>query len=169
MNDRIEIGNGNSPVFTYGANLSISWRGFDFSLLLQGVGKHQVYYNNQAFRFVTVMGQSLNKDITDKAWTPENPYDSRYPRLRNNADGRNNIASDALVFNAAYLRCKNIQLGYTLPPHISNKFFVSNLKLYASIDNLFTLTSFPGLDPEIPAGVGYPQLRQYSVGINVTF
>ena len=169
MNDRIEIGNGNSPVFTYGANLSISWRGFDFSLLLQGVGKHQVYYNNQAFRFVTVMGQSLNKDITDKVWTPENPYDSRYPRLRNNADGRNNIASDALVFNAAYLRCKNIQLGYTLPPHISNKFFVSNLKLYASIDNLFTLTSFPGLDPEIPAGVGYPQLRQYSVGINVTF
>lgn len=169
VDDRIEIGNGNSPAFTYGANLGISWKGFDFSLLLQGVGKHQVYYNNQAFRFVTVMGQSLNKDITDKAWTPENPYKSRYPKLRNNADGRNNIASDALVFNASYLRCKNIQLGYTLPPHISNKFLISNLKIYASIDNLFTLTSFPGLDPEIAAGVGYPQLRQYSIGINVTF
>lgn len=78
-------------------------------------------------------------------------------------------ACDALVFNASYLRCKNIQLGYTLPSHISEKFFVENLKIYTSIDNLFTLTDFPGLDPEIAAGVGYPQLRQYSVGINVTF
>lgn len=69
----------------------------------------------------------------------------------------------------SYLRCKNIQLGYTLPSHISEKFFVENLKIYTSIDNLFTLTDFPGLDPEIAAGVGYPQLRQYSVGINVTF
>lgn len=138
-------------------------------MLLQGVGKHKVYYNNQAFRFVTVMGQSLNKDITDHAWTPENPYNSKYPRLRNNANSKNNIACDALVFNASYLRCKNIQLGYTLPRHISEKFFVENLKIYTSIDNLFTLTDFPGLDPEIAAGVGYPQLRQYSVGINVTF
>lgn len=168
-NDRIEIGNGNSPAFTFGGNIGISWKGFDFSMLLQGVGKHKVYYNNQAFRFVTVMGQSLNKDITDHAWTPENPYNSKYPRLRNNANSKNNIASDALVFNASYLRCKNIQLGYTLPSHISEKFFVENLKIYTSIDNLFTLTDFPGLDPEIAAGVGYPQLRQYSVGINVTF
>lgn len=167
--DRIEIGNGNSPVFTYGGNLGLSWKGIDFSLLLQGTGKHHVYYNNQAFRFVTVMGQSLNKEITDHAWTPENPYDSKYPRLRNNANGKNNIASDALVFNAAYLRCKNIRLGYTLPRHISQKFFVETLKVYGSVDNLFTLTSFPGLDPEIAAGVGYPPLRQYSVGIHVTF
>ena len=167
--DRIEIGRGNSPVFTYGGNLSLSWKGVDFSVLLQGVGKHQVYYNNQAFRFVTVVGQSLNKDITDHAWTQENPYGSKYPRLRNSSNGKNNIASDALVFNAAYLRCKNIQLGYTLPRYISQKFFVENLKVYGSIDNLFTLTNFPGLDPEIAAGVGYPQLRQYSVGIHVTF
>ena len=157
------------PLLTGGINLGFSYKGFDFSMLLQGVGKHKVYYNNQAFRFVTVMGQSLNKDITDHAWTPENPYNSKYPRLRNNANSKNNIASDALVFNASYLRCKNIQLGYTLPSHISEKFFVENLKIYTSIDNLFTLTDFPGLDPEIAAGVGYPQLRQYSVGINVTF
>ena len=65
------------------------------------------------------MGQSLNKDITDHAWTPENPYNSKYPRLRNNANSKNNIASDALVFNASYLRCKNIQLGY----HASQAYF----------------------------------------------
>lgn len=115
------------------------------------------------------MGQSLNKDITDNAWTPENPYNSKYPILRNSSNGKNNIASDAFVHNAAYFRCKNIQLGYTIPQNITRKFFVENLKVYTSIDNLFTITSFPGLDPEVAANVGYPTVRQYSVGLNVTF
>lgn len=168
-NDRVEIGYGSLPRFTYGASLGLSWNGIDFSIMLQGTGYNPVYYNNQAFRFVTVMGQSLNKDITDNAWTPENPYGSKYPILRNNADGRNNIASDAFVHDAAYLRCKNIQLGYTLPRHITRKFFVENLKIYTSIDNLFTITKFPGLDPEVGATVGYPTVRQYSVGLNLTF
>ncbi len=168
-NDRVEIGYGTLPRLTYGANLGLAWNGFDFSVLFQGVGNHQVYYNNQAFRFVTVMGQSLIKDITDNAWTPENPYNSKYPILRNNANGKNNIASDAFVHNAAYFRCKNIQLGYTVPKKIPKKFFVENLKVYASIDNLFTITDFPGFDPEVGANVGYPSVRQYSVGLNVSF
>lgn len=168
-NDRVEIGHGTVPRLTYGASLGLSWNNFDFSMLFQGVGNHQVYYNNQAFRFVTVMGQSLIKDITDNAWTPENPYESIYPVLRNSANGKNNIASDAFVHNAAYFRCKNIQLGYTVPRKITKKFFVENLKVYTSIDNLFTITSFPGLDPEVAANVGYPAVRQYSVGVNVSF
>ncbi len=167
--DRVEIGHGTLPRLSYGANLGLAWNGFDFSVMFQGVGNHQVYYNNQAFRFVTVMGQSLNKDITDNAWTPRNPYNSKYPILRNNANGKNNIASDAFVHNAAYFRCKNIQLGYTVPKKITRKFFVENLKIYTSIDNLFTLTGFPGLDPEVGANVGYPAVRQYSVGLNVSF
>ncbi len=167
--DRVEIGHGTVPELTFGANLGLMWNGFDFSVLFQGVGNHQVYYNNQAFRFVTVMGQSLIKDITDNAWTPDNAYDSKYPVLRNNANSKNNIASDAFVHNAAYLRCKNIRLGYTLPKKITTRFFVEDLKIYTSIDNLFTLTRFPGLDPEIGANVGYPALRQYSVGINISF
>lgn len=167
--DRVEIGHGTLPRLTYGISLGLSWNNFDFSALFQGVGNHQVYYNNQAFRFVTVMGQSLIKDITDNAWTPDNTYDSTYPILRNNANGKNNIASDAFVHNAAYFRCKNIQLGYTIPQHITRKFFVENLKVYASIDNLFTLTDFPGLDPEVGANVGYPAVRQYSVGLNISF
>ena len=167
--DRVEIGHGNMPRFTYGANLGLSWNGFDLSMLLQGVGNYQVYYNNQAFRFVTVLGQSLIKDITDNAWTPENPYNSKYPILRNDANSKNQVASDAFVHNAAYLCCKNLQLGYTVPKRVSQKFFVENLKVYTSIDNLFTISSFPGLDPEIAANVGYPSIRQYSVGINVSF
>lgn len=168
-NDRVEIGHGNVPRITYGANLGASWNNFDFSVLFQGVADYKVYYNNQAFRFVTVMGQSLIKDITDNSWTPENPYNSKYPLLRNNANGKNNIASDAFVHNAAYFRCKNIQLGYTIPRDVTRKFFVENLKVYASIDNLFTITNFPGLDPEVGANVGYPSVRQYSIGLNISF
>lgn len=168
-NDRVEIGHGTLPRLTYGANIALSWNNFDFSLLLQGVGDYKVYYNNQAFRFVTVMGQSLIKDITDNAWTPENPYNSIYPQLRNSADSRNNVASDAFVHNAAYLRCKNIQLGYTIPKKLVDRCFIDNIKVYVSFDNLFTLTSFPGLDPEVGATVGYPALRQYSIGLNITF
>jgi len=167
-NDRVEIGDGNSPKFVYGANLGISWNNFDFGMRLQGVGKYQVYYNNQAYRFVTVLGQSLIKDITDNAWT-EKHTNAKYPKLRNDANGKNNIASDAFVLNAAYLRCKNLQLGYTVPKQISQKFYVENLKIYASVDNLFTITDFPGLDPEIASGVGYPLTRQVSFGLNVSF
>ena len=167
--DRVTIGHGDMPRITYGISLGATWKGFDFSAMFQGTGDRKVYYNNQAFRFVTVMGQSLNKDITDNAWTPDNPYDSKYPILRNSSNSKNNIASDAFVHNAAYLRCKNIQLGYTLPAGITRKFYVENVKIYASIDNLFTITDFPGFDPEIGASVGYPPVRQYSIGINVSF
>lgn len=169
VDDRVEIGHGDSPRFTFGANLGLSWNNFDFSMLLQGVGDYKVFYCNQAFRFTTVLGQSLIKDIIDQAWTPENPYGSKYPIMRNSSNGKNNVASDAFILNAAYLRCKNIQLGYTVPPSISRKFFVNKLKIYTSIDNLFTITSFPGFDPEIGSTVGYPPVHQYSIGINVSF
>lgn len=167
-NDRIEVGRGNLPCFTYGINMSAVWKDFDISLLFQGVGDYKVYYNNQAFRFVTVMGQSLNKDITDNAWTPENPYNSIYPILRNNANGKNNVASTAFVHDGAYFRCKNLQVGYTLPRIITQKFAVDRLKVYVSFDNLFTITRFPGLDPEIGATVGYPAIRQYSIGLDIS-
>lgn len=166
--DRVEIGHGDLPRFSFGANIGLAWNNFDFSMRFQGVGNYQVYYNNQAFRFVTVLGQSLIKDITDNAWTPENPYNSIYPRLRNDANSKNNVASDAFVHNAAYLRCKNIQLGYTVPKHLSRKFFVESLKVYVSVDNLFTITNFPGLDPEVAATVGYPTTHQYSLGVNIS-
>lgn len=168
VNDRIEVGHGEMPTVTYGINLAATWKDFDLSMLFQGTGDYKVYYNNQAFRFVTVMGQSLNKDITDNAWTPENPYNSKYPILRNSSNNKNNIASTAFVHDASYFRCKNLQVGYTIPQKITRKFAVDRLKVYVSFDNLFTITSFPGLDPEVAATVGYPAIKQYSIGIDIT-
>lgn len=167
--DRIEIGHGNFPSISYGVNMGAQWNGFALQLLFQGVGDYKVYYNNQAFRFCTYDGQSIIKYIVEDAWTPENPYKSKYPILRYSSDTRNQVASTAFVHSAAYLRLKNLTFSYTIPQAITRKFYVDNLKLYTSIDNLFTITDFPGWDPEITAGVGYPSLRQYSVGVNLTF
>ena len=167
--DRIKVGHGMTPTFTFGINLGAQWNNFDFQMLLQGTGHHDVFFSNPTFRFVAQHGWTLFKDVVDNQWTPENPYDSKYPILRESSNGKNQIASTAFVTNAAYLRCKNLQIGYTIPRNITQKFFVENLKLYASIDNLFTITDFVGQDPEINYGVGYPTVRQFSFGLNVSF
>ena len=117
-NDRVEIGKGpsrHSPT----AQASVSHGDFDFSLLLQGVGNHQVYYNNQAFRFVTVMGQSLIKDITDNAWTPE-------PNPSLNSSTARIISPATAQHNAAYLRCQNISSSaYRARTNITKKRYTS--------------------------------------------
>lgn len=166
--DRVTVGHGNFPTISYGFNLGLQWNNFDFSMLLQGVGDYKVYYNNQAFRFVTVDGNSLIKDIVDNSWTPENP-NAKYPKLYSNAQTKNQVASTAFCLDASYLRCKNLQIGYTIPRNITQKFFVENLKVYCSMDNLFTITDFKGMDPEVAEGVGYPAIKQYSFGLNVSF
>jgi len=70
-----------------------------------------------------------------------------------------------------YLRLKNIQLGYTVPRKITTKFWVQDLRVYFSADNLVTLTSYEGLDPEKPANSGdlYPTTKTYTVGLNLSF
>ncbi|MDE5934578.1 MAG: hypothetical protein K2G95_02290, partial [Muribaculaceae bacterium] len=167
-NDRIEIGHGNFPSISYGFNLGAVYKDFSLQLLFQGVGDYDVYYNNQAFRFITADGQSIMKDIVENSWTPQNP-NAKYPILRYSSDSKNQVASTAFVHSASYLRLKNLTFSYTIPRAITQKFFVENLKVYTSMDNLFTITNFPGWDPEIVAGVGYPSLRQMSVGVNITF
>ncbi|MDE6344351.1 MAG: TonB-dependent receptor [Muribaculaceae bacterium] len=167
--DRVEMGHGNAPTFTYGFNLGATWNNFDFQMLFNGIADYNVYWNNQAWRYVTVDGSQLNKTITDNAWTSQNPYNSKYPRLLNESDSRNQIASDAFVFNASYLRCKNLTVGYNIPANITKKMYLERLRLYTSIDNLFTISDFPGFDPELSAGVGYPTIRAYSVGIDIAF
>ena len=67
------------------------------------------------------------------------------------------------------MKLKNVQLGYTLPENIIRKFFVKELRFYVSGENLLTITSFPGMDPELGGTIGYPLMRQISVGAQVTF
>jgi hypothetical protein len=109
-----------------------------------------------------------------------NPNDSTnningsYPRLKYDAnvnETQNSQPSTRWLFNGSFLRLKNLTLGYSIPKKIANKIFTEQIRLYISFENLFTITSFPGMDPEMGGNnywVNYPIMRQIAFGINVT-
>lgn len=166
--DRIRIGDGTTPLISYGFNIGGSWKGFDFSAFLQGVAKLKVYYQNDTWTYTVRHGLQINKQIAEGRWV-EGKTDARYPRLLASSDTRNTQPSDAYVFDKSYLRVKNIQLGYTLPQSLARKILVDKLRIYCSLENPFTFTDFIGLDPEIDSRVNYPTIKQYSFGLNLTF
>ena len=105
---------------------------------------------------------------------------NRLPRITAEADGGKNLnwrSSDLMVYDGSYLRCRSLSLGYTVPQNLTRKALISKLRVYLSAENLFTLTSYHGMDPEISSGgtsLGidrgvYPQARTLSAGINLTF
>jgi hypothetical protein len=105
----------------------------------------------------------------DKAWRADNT-NTDVPRLSvNDANGNHSKPSTFFVENGSYMRLKLLQIGYTLPKNISRKIYAENLRVYFSGENLWTITSFPGLDPEMRSGEGYATMRQLSFGLNVTF
>ena len=117
----------------------------------------------------------LSKEITDGRWH-EGLLDAnglittpaKYPRLLEQTNKINSdTQSDFWLVSQDYLRVKNIQLGYTFPKAWVNKIYLDRLRLYCSLENFFTITDYPGLDPE--SGWGYPAMKQASFGINVTF
>jgi len=168
--DRIMVGNGTNPTVTYGFNFGASWKGFDFSCILQGAAGLKVYWSGQdgaSYWPLIRRGNQINKTIADGRWYPGRT-DATYPRLLDYSDGRNSVASDFWVQDKSYMRVKNIQLGYTLPRHISQYAMLDALRFYVSIDNALTFTSYKGLDPEVD-GTKYPTMRLTTFGVNLTF
>jgi hypothetical protein len=100
---------------------------------------------------------------------PANNITGKYPRLKNTADAQNNLASDFYLYDASYIKLKNVQLGYTLPEKFASKIKLSRARLFLTGENLMTITNYPGLDPEIGANIAYPTVRQYTLGLNVSF
>lgn len=165
-NDRDFIGDPN-PGLLYGLNLSGSYRAFDLSVMFQGVGKVERYndskkivdYDTRPFNYTTrVLG----------AWDGEGST-NRIPRVSFTDNGSSRTSS-IFVEDASYFRLKNVELGYTI-----NRFKsagISNLRLYVSAQNLFTLTNYTGLDAEstdlMDMGT-YPQSRMFVCGVNLSF
>ena len=165
-NDRLALGNP-FPWLSYGLNASIEYFGFDFQLFLQGVYGNEVYnalrHNLEGPGNQTVM----STDMRD-CWTNANPNGS-IPHPRNAV---NFFTSSRFIENGAYLRLKNIQLGYTLPSKITTKAKIDRLRFYVSASNLFTITKYTGYDPEVRDGVdygNYPQSRTFMFGVNMDF
>lgn len=166
--DRQIIGS-HIPRYTYGLSANFDYKGFDFSFLLQGVGKADGYLTGSA-RHAFINDGTYPQNIHLDRWTIDNPNAS-YPRL---AYGYtyNQRLSDYWLEDASYFRLKNIQVGYTLPQAWTQRIRAGRVRVYASADNLFTKTDyFYGYDPESPVNGGgyYPQVKTFVFGLNVNF
>jgi len=165
--DRIILG-GTIPRYTYGLSLYGDYKGFDLSLLLQGVGKANGYINGQGIQ-TFIMGGTVQEQHKDN-WTPEN-RNAKFPRLAFN-ESNNEQNSSFWMKDASYLRMKNIQVGYTIPSRLLKKASISRLRVFFSGDNLLTFDKFwKGFDVEAPVGNGgyYPQLKTISFGLDLQF
>ncbi len=165
VNDYKYLGS-NIPRITYGINLGASYKNFDFSAFLQGVGSVEINTLNLERAAVSQDGNFRTNWLD--AWTPENTS-AAFPRLTNN---ENNYQSSSFwVHNGSYLRLKNIQIGYRLPKSILDKTFINSLRIFAGAQNLFTVTSLPSdIDPESPNDNRfYPLVRTFTFGLNATF
>lgn len=183
MGDLKKIGN-NTPRFRIGITLDAQWKGFDFSMFWQGVLKRDFDpgENSMVFWGTTGSGQWWSTSFKDhmdyfRAEDTASPLGANvnayYPRpLFNN---KNHKTQTAYLQNAAYMRLKNLQLGYTLPKSLINKIGLQNVRVYVSGENLLTITGLSDtMDPET-AGIGkqggtvYPLSRVYSFGLSVNF
>ena len=166
--DRQVIGSA-IPRFNYGFRGELGWKAIDFSFFLQGVGKADGYIQGAA-RHALINEGSLPQEVHRDRWTPENT-DASYPRFTYQ-QSYNQRLSTFWLENAAYLRLKNVQIGYTLPEKFTKKARVNNMRIYASADNLLTKTNFfYGYDPESPITSGgyYPQVKTFVFGVSVNF
>lgn len=184
--DRQILGNA-FPRYTFGLNYALTWKGFDFNMLVQGIGKRDMFLRGELVEpFHSNYSYTMYTHQLD-FWTPTNP-DSRWPRLSapGSASNTNNFqkSSDIYIFNAAYLRLKNIQVGYTIPKQLTNKVGIQKLRLSVSAQNLFTLAKLSFIDPESTefgsnmggtggsganSGRNYPTLKYYGFGLDLEF
>lgn len=190
--DRTVIGSPH-PNFQMGLNLGLTWKNFDFSSFLFWNQGNQIFNYTKYFTYMGVLGGSIASGKLYDAWTPETAATAKTPQLgTGTANGYTSFItgnpSSFYVENGSYLRGKTIQVGYTLPRTLLSKIKMSNLRVYAQVQNFFTITKYSGADPDLGLvsgnttdqttgsdqniGVdysGYPNPRQFLLGLNVSF
>ncbi|MDR5589049.1 TonB-dependent receptor [Christiangramia sp. SM2212] len=171
-NDRFILGN-EFPRYTYGATYATNWNGFDFSIFVQGVGQRQQWLRGELIEAFHNNNEGPVFQRHLDRWTPQN-LDASYPRLTVGAESVNNAAkSDFYIFDAQYLRIKNVQLGYSLPATAMQQMGIENIRLYLTGLNLATFSPLNdiGVDAENIDANGriYPVSRIFSLGLDVNF
>lgn len=169
--DRKIIGN-NTPRYQYGFTLDLSWKNFDFSTFVQGVAKRDAWIGSNFFwGMQSSEWQSSPFTVHADRWSASNP-NGYFPRYYvSNEVNKNFQTSTRYLQNAAYMRWKNLQVGYTLPALIASKAGLKKVRLYVSVENLATATDLiKTMDPELSIGDAkiYPLQRTYSFGINLS-
>ena len=171
--DLTDIGNA-IPDFTYGLTLTAAYKGFDLTVF--GTGS----YGNKIFNCINrpdyATSNKMKEVMFDNRWTPTNP-NGTVPRAGAN-DIEKYVDSSAMIYDGSYFKIKQIQLGYTLPKNLLSKVGISHTRVYASLDDFFTFSSYPGFDPEAAAnattGMGvdkgaYPTSKKVVLGFNIEF
>nr|WP_314495927.1 TonB-dependent receptor [uncultured Chryseobacterium sp.] len=176
--DRTIIGNPH-PDFTFGFTNNFKYKNFDLSVFVQGsVGNDVMNLTKRNGTQNAMMYQNQLVDALDY-WSAENPNASQ-PRLINSITHPNIMISDRYVEKGDYVRIQNVTFGYTLSPDFASKIGVTRLRIYATAQNLFTITKYSGYDPEIGSfnqnillsGIDngrYPSPRTYTFGVNLDF
>ena len=162
------------PDFTYGITLTAAYKGIDLTVF--GTGS----YGNQIFNCINrpdyAASNRLKEVFYDNRWTAENK-NGTVPRAGAN-DMDKYACSSAMVYDGSFFKIKQIQLGYTLPKSLINKVFLSHARIYASLDDFFTFSKYPGFDPEAATNAtsgmgidkgGYPTSKKVVLGLNIEF
>ncbi len=178
QNDRTFIGNPH-PDFTFGFTNNFKYKYFDLSVFLQGSYGNDIL--NLTRRNGTTNSSLYNNQLVEALnyWTPDNTNTS-IPRPIASDSNTNLLISDRYVEDGSYLRIQNLTLGFTLPSEIASKIKMSRLRIYGSVQNLYTFTNYSGYDPEIGSfnqnvlltGIDngrYPTPRTFSLGVNIEF
>lgn len=189
--DRFIIGN-SSPRYLYGINVSADWNGFFFSAFFQGVAKQDWFPSTEAGVFWGQYNRPYNKLPRwhlDNHWTPDNPdaYLPRYvSRLANRPGGILTFAQTKYLQNVAYIRLKNVQLGYSLPNKLISKIHATNVRVYVSAENIWTASPLYKLTRDIDVenavvsdqvftttnagdGYNYSMMKGITFGLSITF
>ncbi|MBO5225130.1 MAG: TonB-dependent receptor [Parabacteroides sp.] len=180
------IGN-TTPRYQYGITLNAAYRGFDINVFFKGVGKRDIYPSSESTAFWGPYSRRyviLPEHVAEDRWTEDNP-DAYFPRpqgyIASNSNGDLTIPQTRYLQNAAYLRLKNLVIGYTIPKSLTQKAKIDNLRVYVSGQNLFEFTKLhSSLDPEgldldpdasqyVGMGTSYPVQRVFSFGLEVQF
>lgn len=175
--DQVAIGSTTKPSLIYGAGISAQWKGLDVNVHFQGAGKTSSMMRGSAVHaFSRGTWGNILEGLTDDRWiskeisgdpATENP-NATYPRLEYGKEKSNNTQySTFWLRNRAYLRLKNVEIGYNIPKTIVNKIHLNKFRLFFRGTNLLTFSKFKLWDPELENGEGYPLTKSISLGLNI--
>lgn len=168
--DKVPLGN-SLPRWQYGGTVNLGWKGIDFSMAFQGIGRRTSYMATEMVQPIRDNYGNIPAIIDGKYWSPfntdEQNRNAKYPRLSNTGKSNNYQTSDFWLFNGGYFRLKNVTLGYTLPRKWTQKIRMSNVRLYVSASDLFCISDYPkGWDPEMGV-TSYPITTSILVGLSL--
>lgn len=161
------IGN-ETPRYNFGIRGTAEYKGFDFTLFFQGTMKRDIIPSKTFYLSHYTSEWSVPQKMNYDYWR-ENNRDAFFPRARMNGSAVNENQT-RFMLNGAYIRCKQLALGYTIPKYITEKAKISKLRVYFNADNLFEFSGMPDtFDPELATVNAYPFIRSFSFGANLTF